>query len=160
MTRPSLPDLGPRGEGWFLFQVLLFLAILVAGRYGPQWSGGQREISAAVGVVAVGAGFALALKGVLDLGSGLTPFPRPMEGSRLVDCGAYGLVRHPIYGGLIIGAFGWGLMTASLAALFGTAVLWLFFDLKSRREEGWLAEKFDAYPAYRARTRRLIPWLY
>jgi len=35
-----------------------------------------------------------------------------------------------------------------------------FFDLKSRREEIWLAEQFAEYGSYRARTRRLLPWLY
>ena len=36
----------------------------------------------------------------------------------------------------------------------------VFFTLKSRREEAWLQERFDGYAAYRARTRRLIPWVY
>jgi protein-S-isoprenylcysteine O-methyltransferase Ste14 len=36
----------------------------------------------------------------------------------------------------------------------------VFFDLKSRREEIWLAEQFPDYAAYKARTRRLLPWLY
>jgi len=35
-----------------------------------------------------------------------------------------------------------------------------FFDLKSRREERWLEERYPGYAAYRARTRRLIPGLY
>ena len=38
--------------------------------------------------------------------------------------------------------------------------LFVFFDLKPRREEAWLIERFSAYGAYRARTRRLIPWLH
>jgi protein-S-isoprenylcysteine O-methyltransferase Ste14 len=39
-------------------------------------------------------------------------------------------------------------------------VLLAFFDLKSRREERWLAEQFEGYEAYRSRTRKLLPWLY
>jgi polygalacturonase len=35
-----------------------------------------------------------------------------------------------------------------------------FFTLKARREEAWLEEQFEGYAEYRARTRRLIPWLY
>ena len=90
----------------------------------------------------------------------LTVFPRPREGGRLVETGAYRLVRHPIYGGLILGAFGWGLLTASPVALAGAVVLAAFFDLKSRREEVWLVEQLDGYDRYRDRTRRLLPWLY
>jgi protein-S-isoprenylcysteine O-methyltransferase Ste14 len=90
----------------------------------------------------------------------LTPFPRPLPGAQLVESGAYRLVRHPIYGGLILGALGWGLATASPLALGGALVLLAFFDLKSRREEIWLAEQFADYGSYRARTHRLLPWLY
>jgi protein-S-isoprenylcysteine O-methyltransferase Ste14 len=155
-----LPDLGPRGEGWFLIQVVILGAIAMAGLLGPAWSGVPRVLTAAVGAVLIGAGGLLAVRGILDLGGNLTPFPKPREGAGLVDTGAYRLVRHPIYGGLILGAFGWGLLTASPPALLGAVVLVAFFDLKSRREEAWLVEQLDGYERYRARTRRLLPWLY
>jgi protein-S-isoprenylcysteine O-methyltransferase Ste14 len=155
-----LPDLGPRGEGWFLVQVVILGAIALAGLLGPAWSGLPRGLAAIAGAVLIGAGGLLAVRGVLDLGSNLTPFPRPPRGARLVDTGAFRLVRHPIYGGLILGAFGWGLVTASPVAMIGAVVLAGFFDLKSRREEAWLTDQLDGYAAYRARTRRLLPWLY
>jgi protein-S-isoprenylcysteine O-methyltransferase Ste14 len=114
----------------------------------------------AAGAVLIAMGGLLAARGVLDLRENLTPYPRPLPGAQLVESGAYGLVRHPIYGGLILGALGWGLATASPLALGGALVLLAFFDLKSRREEIWLAEQFADYGSYRARTRRLLPWLY
>jgi protein-S-isoprenylcysteine O-methyltransferase Ste14 len=39
-------------------------------------------------------------------------------------------------------------------------VLLGFLDLKSRREERWLEERFPEYLAYRAATRRMVPGLY
>jgi protein-S-isoprenylcysteine O-methyltransferase Ste14 len=69
-------------------------------------------------------------------------------------------VRQSIYGGLVLAAIGWGFATASPAAIGGGFVLGGFFDLKSRREEGWLGERFAEYAAYRTRTRKLIPWVY
>ena len=155
-----LPDLGPRGEGWFLVQVPILGAIAIAGLLGPAWSGSPRALSAVVGAVLIGSGGVLAVRGILDLGGNLTPFPKPLEGAALVDTGAYGLVRHPIYGGLILGGFGWGLLTASPVSLASSIILAVFFDLKSRREEAWLVEQLDGYAAYRDRTRRLLPWLY
>ncbi|HEY5487945.1 MAG TPA: isoprenylcysteine carboxylmethyltransferase family protein [Candidatus Limnocylindrales bacterium] len=160
MDGRRLPDLGGRGEGWVLVQLVLFAAIALAGTLGPAWSGPPRVASLVLGVLLAVAGVSLAARGVLDLRENLTPFPRPIPGGHLIDTGAYGLARHPIYGGLITGAFGWGLATASPAAIVGAAVVLGFFDLKSRREEIWLAERYDDYAAYRAQTRRLLPWIY
>jgi protein-S-isoprenylcysteine O-methyltransferase Ste14 len=155
-----LPDLGPRGEGWFLVQVVILGSIALAGLAGPAWSGPPRVVGAVLGGLLIGGGGLLAVRGVIDLGAHLTVFPKPRPGTRLVDTGAYRLVRHPIYGGLILGGLGWGMVTASPAALAGSVLLALFFDLKSRREEVWLAGQLAGYDAYRDRTRRLLPWLY
>ncbi len=160
MAGIRLPDLGRRGEGWFLLQVFLFGAIAVSGAAGPAWGGWPRQFAIGLGAVLIGCGGVLALRGVFDLRENLTPFPKPLPGARLVESGSYGLVRHPIYGGLILGAFGWGFLTASPLALLGAMVLTAFFDLKSRREEIWLADQFKDYVAYRSRTRRLLPWIY
>ena len=155
-----LPDLGPRGEGWFVAQVGLFAVIAVSGAAGPAWGGAGRALGVVIGAILAGCGGLLALRGVLDLRDNLTPFPKPMEGAQLVETGAYRYARHPIYGGLILGALGWGLVTASPLAVAAALLLAGFFSLKSRREEIWLAEMYPKYPAYRSRTRRLIPWVY
>jgi protein-S-isoprenylcysteine O-methyltransferase Ste14 len=155
-----LPDLGTRGEGWFLLQLVLFAAIAAGGLAGPAWGGTPRTAGEALGAILIGFGGLLSVRGVLDLRENLTPFPKPLPGASLVDCGAYSLVRHPIYGGLILGAAGWGIFRASPLALLLALCLAVFFDLKSRREELWLAEQFADYGSYSSRTRRMLPWVY
>jgi protein-S-isoprenylcysteine O-methyltransferase Ste14 len=157
MTR--LPSLGPRGEGWVAIQGLLLAAVAVAGLAGPMWTGVARLATSGVGVVLIAGGLALGVIGARDLGGALTPMPRPRDSAELVETGVYALVRHPIYGGLVIAAVGWGLLTASAAALGLAVVLLGFFEGKSRREEVWLERRYPGYAAYRARTRRLIPWI-
>jgi protein-S-isoprenylcysteine O-methyltransferase Ste14 len=157
MTR--LPSLGPNGEGWVLIQGVLLVLVAAAGwSLGPDWSGALRVAGVVVGIALFAAGLVLAVRGVRDLGAAMTPLPKPRDGSELVATGAYALVRHPIYGGLILAAFGWAIGQASVAAVVLAAVLWAFFWLKSSREEAWLEQRFPEYPTYRARTRRLIPW--
>lgn len=154
-----LPSLGPRGEGWVVIQFALIGAILIAGLAGPTWDGALRVVSTVGGVGLIVAGLGLAARGSRDLQEALTPLPYPRTDAALVETGVYARIRHPIYGGLILAAIGWGLATASVPALGMTVGLWLFFEGKSRREERWLVERFPAYPAYRERTHRLIPWI-
>jgi protein-S-isoprenylcysteine O-methyltransferase Ste14 len=155
----GLPALGRRGEGWFAIQVVLLVAATAAGAAGPAWQEPWRPLTTVAGTGLILVGLALAVRGILDLGAALSPLPRPVAEATLVETGVFRHARHPIYGGLIIGAFGWGLATASPAALGMAAVIALFFRLKSMREEVWLEERFPGYATYRRRTRRFIPWI-
>ena len=38
VRRTHLPDLGPRGEGWVVLQLLLFGVVIGSGFAGPAWS--------------------------------------------------------------------------------------------------------------------------
>jgi len=155
-----LPDLGPRGEGWVALQGVLLVAALLAGLLGPAWSGPLRWATMVLGVALMIAGAVLLLRGIVDLRENLTAVPRPKEGGRLIETGSYALVRHPIYGGVVVGSLGWGLFTASPFAILVAIAIAGFFDLKSRREEAWLKDHYPGYEAYRAGTRKLVPWIY
>lgn len=155
-----LPTLGPRGEGWVAIQGVLLLAIGLAGvamqlepwPFIPEFD--------VVGVVLLLAGGILAVRGIVDLRGALTPLPHPRDGAELVQTGSYRLVRHPIYGGLVVGAAGFGIVSHSLVAIAGSLVLLVFFTLKSGREEAWLRDRYPGYAAYATRTKRMIPFLY
>ena len=124
----------------------------------PWWRGERGEWYVVAQVALFGA--ALNVAGVRRLGPNLTPLPYPKDGSVLVEIGPYALVRHPIYSGLIIAALGWALVVHGLLTLAYALVLFAFFDVKSRREERWLCEKFPEYGGYQGRVRKLLPWLY
>ena len=156
----QIPELGPRGEGWVAVQLLLIVAIVACGFVGVYWPGSIEGYAVVLGLILALAGAIEFLLGVFALGSSLTPFPRPRSGAELRAGGAFRVVRHPVYGGVILLALGWSVAEAPLA-LAPTAVLAVFFDLKSRREEAWLGERYPEWAVYAARTpRRFIPWLY
>ncbi|MFH2119369.1 MAG: methyltransferase, partial [Pseudomonadota bacterium] len=72
----------------------------------------------------------------------------------------FALVRHPIYSGGLLFSLGWALYVQGWLTLGYVAALFVFLDVKSRREERWLTEKFPTYTAYQQRVRRLVPFVY
>lgn len=160
MITTRVPQLGPNGEGWVALQLVLFGGIAIAGL---TQAGGRPPIAgpqSVVGGVLLVAGGLLAFLAVSNLGASLSPLPRPVRGNQLRDTGAYRLIRHPIYSGIVLAAGGWSVLTGSWVALALTVILFLLFDAKSRREEVWLLQAHPEYAAYRSRTRRFVPWLY
>jgi protein-S-isoprenylcysteine O-methyltransferase Ste14 len=83
------------------------------------------------------------------------------EGHHVVDTGPYGLVRHPIYSGLILALLATAAAQATANALAGAALLSFGFWLKARAEEQFLTAELgaDAYGAYRRRVPMLVPSL-
>ena len=150
-----------RGGWWVVTQFpLLLLAYLIPGWTGTAITGSLASMLMYAGQALLIAGALLAFTGAVSLGRWLTPFPQPLPESQLRTTGAYALVRHPLYSGILLMAFGWSLYSNSVAGLAFDAMLFVFFDRKAVHEERWLAEKFSGYAAYRSRVKKLIPWIY
>jgi protein-S-isoprenylcysteine O-methyltransferase Ste14 len=150
--------MGRRGEAWVIAQAVLLLLFAFAPQLGPPWPGSAILSYAGWFLAAMGA--VLLVWSARNLGRSLTPFPRPLPGAGLVTAGAYRLVRHPIYCAVLIGALGFSLATGNWLRLALTGVLFVFFDMKARREERWLQEQYPTYAAYKSRVKKLIPWVY
>lgn len=163
LTRPPWWR-GTRGEYYVIVQGVIFALIALGPRNwpgAPAWPAEWDAVATIVGVTLMLIGMPLAVAGLLALGDkSLTALPYPKDGSVLVESGPYALVRHPIYAGLILGAFGWGLFVHGGLTLLYAAALFLLFDLKSRREERWLSERYTGYAEYRTRVKKLLPWIY
>jgi protein-S-isoprenylcysteine O-methyltransferase Ste14 len=82
-------------------------------------------------------------------------------GHRVIDTGPYGLVRHPIYSGLIVAASATAIEKGTSFALLGMAVLTAALWVKARREERFLRAALGkaAYDAYARRTPMLVPFV-
>lgn len=154
-----VPDLGRRGQGWVFLQFILIALIAVAGVPASRATGLAGIVLMILGGALIVAGGVMAFLGVQALGPSFTPNPRPLDAGEFVETGIYSSVRHPIYGGLTLGALGWGCLNASLTAVILSGLLLLVLYLKSIREEAWLLERYPEYAAYRDRTRRFFPGL-
>ena len=153
------PALGERGEGWVALQLVALAAVATSALAPTRWPLPARAVRRLSGGALLMAGVAELAVATRALGPSLTPWARPRPGAELAEDSIYGVVRHPIYGGLLLGSAGWSLL-ASPTGLIPTALLAVVLHLKARLEESWLEESFPAYPAYRrAVPRRFVPGL-
>jgi protein-S-isoprenylcysteine O-methyltransferase Ste14 len=80
---------------------------------------------------------------------------------RLVTGGLCGIIRHPSYLGLFVLMLGWGMAFRSGVGVVLAALSLAVLLARIQAEERLLSETFGAsYDAYRARTWRLIPYVY
>lgn len=79
---------------------------------------------------------------------------------RVVDTGPYGIVRHPIYTGVIVAILATAAARGTIGAWLGTLVMIAGFYIKARLEEGFLRQQLGAgaYDAYARRVPMLVPW--
>ena len=159
-------DRGAFRRGVFM-RLALFILILVAveiARRSATLAALQRtELHsvplAVIGALLVTAGAVVAFSARAVIGRNWgTPGTRKTD-TELVTTGPYALIRHPIYAGILL------MMIGSAIGLFPSwwlvaAAAGAYFIVSARSEERFMTERFpDAYPAYRARTKMMIPFL-
>jgi isoprenylcysteine carboxyl methyltransferase (ICMT) family protein YpbQ len=83
------------------------------------------------------------------------------ESHHIVDTGPYGLVRHPIYAGLILAILTTGVAVATWSSLIGALLISLGEWQKARMEEGFLTAELgpEAYGPYCRRVPMIVPFL-
>lgn len=113
-----------------------------------------------IGVALTALGIAVAIWARLYLGRNWSASPAVKEGHELVTTGPYAFVRHPIYSGITLATLG----TALTGSIFGIAffiIVTTIFLFRVGTEERYMLELFPGtYPAYRARTKRLVPLIW
>lgn len=105
-------------------------------------------------------GIAVAIWARLYLGRNWSASPAMKEGHELVTTGPYAFVRHPIYSGIILATLSTGL-TGSVFGIVLFVIVTTMFLFRVGTEERYMMELFPGtYPAYRARTKRLVPLIW
>jgi protein-S-isoprenylcysteine O-methyltransferase Ste14 len=79
----------------------------------------------------------------------------------IVDTGPYGLVRHPIYTGLIAATLTTAAAAATPTAIAGFILIALGLWMKARAEERFLSTELgpEDYAAYQRRVPMLVPFI-
>ncbi|MEO7348465.1 MAG: isoprenylcysteine carboxylmethyltransferase family protein [Terrimesophilobacter sp.] len=134
---------------------LLLLAALVLAPFGGWWPRNPGVLAIALLLTVVG--LVIAAWGILGLGPALTASPIPKEHTTLVTGGLYGIVRNPIYSGLMIIGFGLLVFGASWWHLATWAALIVLLAVKARWEERMLEAAHPDFAVYAARVGRFLP---
>jgi protein-S-isoprenylcysteine O-methyltransferase Ste14 len=113
----------------------------------------------AVGALICVSGIAVAVWARVDLGRNWgMPMTQKSEPG-LITSGPYGLVRHPIYSGLLVAMLGTALVTNLLGLAVVALMTGYFYYCASVEEKNLTATFPIAYSAYRSRTKMLIPYV-
>lgn len=139
------------------------LTVLAAYLLLRVFRGGRLEVPAvalgAIGASLLVAGLLLAVWARLHLGRNWGMPMTVKDDPELVTSGPYRVVRHPIYSGLLLALLGTTLATNLLGLIVVAVSVGYFVYAGSIEERNLTAEFPDAYPAYRSRTKMLIPFV-
>jgi len=164
-TPPEPRRLGQRGELLVAIQFALMIGFALLPVWHPGLTGPELAdtlpwlripIAGLLGIAAI----LLAGFGSHHLRDYLTPLPYPVDHSQLVQHGAYGIVRHPLYASLLSAGLAWTVYNLSLSHLLLWIVAFAFFDYKAGKEERWLTERHPEYADYAKRVRKFVPMVY
>lgn len=86
--------------------------------------------------------------------------PDPFMWTKLVSNGPYELIRHPMYLALLVTTLPLIVNHFSILRALVWLILLIGLLLKLNYEEGLLVQQLEGYPKYRAKSWKLIPFLY
>lgn len=145
----------------FVIFVVIFFQVPVVQEFYRKYSTIRfHPALAIIGLIICASSLAFAIWARRHLGRNWSPHPSVQENHELVTSGPYALVRHPIYTGLIFAMFGTALAIGFMWLIVFVAVavplMW-----RIPEEERIMAQLFpNDYPAYKKRTKVLIPFVY
>ncbi len=153
-----------RGNRWVL---AAFVVIGLASAYLPAYTDRigfwtlDGDSLRWLGVLLYATGGVLRIWPVFVLGRRFSGLVAIQSGHSLVTTGIYGVIRHPSYLGALVFMLGGALVFRSGVGLLLTAAILVPLLARIASEEKLLQSQFGAeYDAYRARTWRLVPFVY
>jgi protein-S-isoprenylcysteine O-methyltransferase Ste14 len=121
----------------------------------------RKDVSESLGVVICALGLFFSIWSRKTLGDDWSRDVEFKQGHNFVERGPYHFVRHPIYTGHLLMGLGTAIASGLLIAFAGILCFFIGFWIKLHQEENLLLTHFpDEYPAYKARVKALIPFVF
>jgi protein-S-isoprenylcysteine O-methyltransferase Ste14 len=130
---------------WTADSFWLRLSTLLIGSFHWVLRGSLAVISIVVGIY-------------LAQGAHNVVFDKTPSEFRLIDWGVFGIVRHPMYLGVLLVLFGLFFWSLSLVSLFVWICFFFFYDRMANYEEEYLIRIFgEDYEEYKRKVGKWIP---
>jgi len=144
-----------------LIQLVLFAVIGVSAIVIPSDKSAQQW---AIGGGLVLLGLAIAFWAIFEHGrvnrGGPSALPTPNQNADLITSGLYKRIRHPIYTGVLMVAFGAAIWHGHIIILTASIFLVGLLTYKSMYEEDLLRAQYPQYGEYMKSTGRFLPKIF
>jgi protein-S-isoprenylcysteine O-methyltransferase Ste14 len=147
------------------FRIIFFIIIVAffSSTHHNNFKGLQvthSDVIATIGFIVFIIGLLTAVWARLCLGKNWGMPMSQKQSPELVTSGPYNYIRHPIYTGILLGMFGTAVATSMyLMVIF--VIFAIYFIYSAVTEEKLMTKEFPkVYPAYKARTKMLIPFIF
>jgi len=111
-----------------------------------------------LGAVLTAAGLLFTVWARVHIGTNWSGVVTVKENHEFIQSGPYGIVRHPIYTGLLVALVGSAIARGEWRGVIAVAIVLWAFSRKLQTEERYMREQFDdAYRRYSDRVPALIP---
>ena len=163
-AKKTVSDFGFRS--WLLIRVVLIVIVVIIldNQASKVWAlqhlAATTPTLAPLGALLAVIGVGLAVWARTDLGKNWGMPQSVKENPELVTTGPYAYIRHPIYSGVLLAMIGTALVMSMLWLVI-FVVAGGYFIYSAYQEEKLMTKTFpDTYPAYKMRTKMLIPCIF
>jgi protein-S-isoprenylcysteine O-methyltransferase Ste14 len=153
-------------KGWFATRIVLIVivVIILSNQGSKNWAlqhfSATTPSLAPLGALLAIIGIGIAIWARRYLGKNWGTPQSVKENPELVTTGPYVYIRHPIYSGVLLAMIGTALVTAAIWFVI-LVIAAGYFIYSAYQEQKLMLKTFpDTYPAYKARTKMLIPFVF
>lgn len=146
--------------GLFVLALILFRSLNLHNYSFQNRIATNNQALLIAGSITFALGLLLAIWARLYLGKNWGMPMTQKQNPELVTAGPYQYIRHPIYSGILLAMLGSAIVSSTLW-LIALAVSGIYFMYSARVEEKLMAQQFPkTYPAYKSKTKMLIPFVF
>ena len=154
LEKKSIVETGTMTIFLFAFYLILLTRIGIV----PVYDNNLKPIIIIIGTLAIVSGCIINIMGRFNLGSNWANHIKIYDDHTLVQNGMYKIVRHPLYGSIMLMFYGAILVYRNILCFLAVTFIFIpFMYYRAKQEETLLIQTFSEYKNYKKRTGMFFP---